>query len=58
MMEICFFGSNIHYGSNTHADISQMVVQCGILDGHGSACLDCVSQVVTMCLHLQGELSH
>jgi len=58
MMEIHFFGSNIHYGLNTHADISQMVVLCGILDGHGSACLGCLSQVVTLCLHLQGELSH
>jgi hypothetical protein len=57
MMAIHFFGSNIHYGLNIHADISQMVVQCGILDGHGSACLGCVSQVVTLCLHLQGELS-
>jgi len=52
-MEIHFFGSNIHYGLNTHIDISQMVVLCGILDGHGSVCLGCVSQVVTLCLHLQ-----
>lgn len=56
-MEIHFFGSNIHHGVNTHADISQMVEQCGILDGQGSACLGCVSQAVTLCLHLQGELS-
>jgi len=52
MMEIHFFGGNIHYGLNTYADISQMVVQCGILYGHGSACLGCVFQVVTLCLHL------
>jgi hypothetical protein len=58
MIESHLFGCNIHYGLNTLADISQKVAQCGILDSHCSARLGCVFQVVTLCLHLQRNLSH